>query len=120
MLERMVEKLVRIVSQLTTPMSLLAQRQECGFSNADWLSKTYAQGNKKVQAFTSAVQPGAVLDVHLPWLAICLPWPLMSSKAGTLMFSSLTRASSLLCYVHFTVLNVFEEFKVQEMLCVPS
>ena len=56
MLERMVEKLVRIVSHTyNTDVSVGADDKNVDSATADWLSKTYAQGNKKVAQSSTQV-----------------------------------------------------------------
>lgn len=119
MLERMVEKLVRIVSHTyNTDVSVGADDKNVDSATADWLSKTYAQGNKKVQAFSSAAMfNSGALARRASTMASDFALPCTTDVIESWNFDVLeydqSKLTTVFMYI-FTVLDVFEEFKVNE------
>jgi cAMP-specific phosphodiesterase 4 len=120
MLERMVEKLVRIVSHTyNTDVSVGADDKNVDSATADWLSKTYAQGNKKVgsASATSMFDHTAKLARRASTMASDFALPCPPSQIDSWHFDVLqydqTKLTTVFMYI-FTVLDVFEEFKVDQ------
>merc|ERR1711991_684210 len=115
MLERMVEKLVRIVSHTyNTDVSVGADDKNVDSATADWLSKTYAQGNKKVANATQVMvneeaQARRASTVASDFALPCPPDQIESWHFDVLQYDQ-QQLITVFCYI-FSVLDIFEEFK---------
>lgn len=119
MLERMVEKLVRIVSHTyNTDVSVGADDKNVDSATADWLSKTYAQGNKKVAQSSTQVmvneeaQARRASTVASDFALPCPPDQIESWAFDVLQYDQ-KQLITVFCYI-FSVLNMFEEFKFNQ------
>ena len=118
MLERMVEKLVRIVSHTyNTDVSVGADDKNVDSATADWLSKTYAQGNKKVANATQVMvneeaQARRASTVASDFALPCPPDQIESWHFDVLQYDQ-QQLITVFCYI-FSVLDIFEEFKFNQ------
>jgi cAMP-specific phosphodiesterase 4 len=118
MLERMVEKLVRIVSHMTKSDLIIGEDDKnVDSATANWLSATYGDASKRVENIAVESDEGLANKrvTALTSIALaCDPEALNSWDFDVLDYDK-AQLTDIFVYL-FTFLNIFDEFKVQESI----
>ena len=118
MLEKMVDKLVRIVGHMTKSDLVMAEGDKnVDSATANWLSATYGDGSKRVEqvALTSAdeqLHSKRMSQLSTDHTIACSPELLNSWDFDVLDYDK-AQLTDIFVYI-FSVLNIFDEFNVPQ------